>query len=457
MFKQLKECKTLKEIYTILGTEPFEKVAFILVVAWCLLPFYSAIEHFYWGIVGVNDLQKEFAVMEGYRIIMQLVGDFSFYFSIFYLLGRVAVNRGTIFHKLKQEPWHFLLLMMLLWSCISTLLSDDIATSFYGTSYRFDGLKSYFYYAAAYVCAFIVIQSKRRKKVMNVFTGVASLISVILILQDWGVQFVTQGFLDERSAVFFHFNHAGYYLNLSIVCLMGLYLFENTRKWRIYYTLSMILQIYALLVNSTLGGFLGTCGALVMLLLFFVRSQGKLSWRMVTPVMVVILLSVASYMGLVPTSSGEDMRVNLETMTQDASKFVGDTSNVKYAGHGRVELWQQSLKMVRERPIFGYGPEQVNESYMEHLWTNRASNEFIQYAVFLGVPGVLFYLVALFWLFIHQWLYMKRLDTTTLVAAGCVIAYLISAMFGNTMFYTTPYFYMFLAFAAGRAKSSSQI
>lgn len=27
---------------------------------------------------------------------------------------------------------------------------------------------------------------------------------------------------------------------------------------------------------------------------------------------------------------------------------------------------------------------------------------------------------------------------------------------GNTMFYTTPYFYMFLAFAAGRGKNSSQ-
>ena len=111
--------------------------------------------------------------------------------------------------------------------------------------------------------------------------------------------------------------------------------------------------------------------------------------------------------------------------------------------------------MIPKRPIFGYGPEQLDEELSEIMWVDRPDNEFIQHAIFLGIPGLVYYLTALIWLFAHQWRVMKRLDATTLVAAGCVIAYLVSSMFGNTMFYTTPYFYMFLAFAAGRAKSSS--
>jgi len=86
------------------------------------------------------------------------------------------------------------------------------------------------------------------------------------------------------------------------------------------------------------------------------------------------------------------------------------------------------------------------------MWIDRPDNEFIQYAVFLGIPGLAFYLLALISMFIKQWLQMKKLDVTTIVSAGCVVAYLVSSMFGNSMFYTTPYLFMFLALASAAPK-----
>ena len=44
MFEELKKCKTLKEIYTILGTKPFEKAAFILVLLWVFLPTFQYLQ-----------------------------------------------------------------------------------------------------------------------------------------------------------------------------------------------------------------------------------------------------------------------------------------------------------------------------------------------------------------------------------------------------------------------------
>ena len=52
---------------------------------------------------------------------------------------------------------------------------------------------------------------------------------------------------------------------------------------------------------------------------------------------------------------------------------------------------------------------------------------------------------------------MKELDRTILIAAGCMIAYLISAQFGVSAFYTTPYLYMFWGMAAGRSPKEQEI
>lgn len=310
----------------------------------------------------------------------------------------MARLRGQLLCKLKAEPWHLFLLLMLFWSCISTLLSDDVATSFYGTTYRFDGLKSYFFYAAVYVCALLVVRGEHKKKLFDIFINVANIVSLIVIFKDSGVSFINQCFLDKRAAVFFHFNHTGYYLGMSIACVMGLYLYEERCKRRIWYIFSMAFRIYGILVNSTLGSFLGVIAALVMILVFFVRKNGHFAWRMLMPVLVVLLLSTASYYGYVPTSSGQDMKVNLETLFGDVKDILENPLEATGAGHGRMKLWQEGLKMIPERPIFGYGPEQLNEEYAKNMWVDRPDNEFIQHAIFLGIPCFILLLICIcFW------------------------------------------------------------
>lgn len=449
MFQKLKQCKTLREIYEVLGTKPFETAAAVLLVLWVLLPIIAAIEQIRIGINPDYSMAQGFVVISDYQHNVESLGMITLEFAVVYLLGRILLNKGQLVNKMKTMPWHIFLILMLFWSCISTVLSDDPMTSFFGTERRFDGLETYFFYAAVYVCTFMIVKSSYRKGILFLFSMVGNVVSMLVIMQDGGSELLNQCFLGVRAAMFFQFNHTGYYINMAILCSMGLYLYEKSYKWRLLYLVSMILQVFAILVNSTFGSFLGTWCALVMILVFFVRSQGKFAWRMLTPVLVVVFLCIASYCGYVPTSSGQDMKVNFETLFSDMKNIISDSEEADDAGHGRMTLWKQGLQMIPKRPVFGYGPEQLDEELSEIMWVDRPDNEFIQHAVFLGVPGLIYYLTALIWLFIHQWKHMKWLDASTLVAAGCVIAYLVSAMFGNTMFYTTPYFYMFLAFAAG--------
>ena len=92
------------------------------------------------------------------------------------------------------------------------------------------------------------------------------------------------------------------------------------------------LQMYALLVNSTLGGYLGVLVGLVALMIFTcIRSRTQVDGRLrrralwVT-VAIFIVTTLMSYGGLVPTSSGENMQVNLETMLSDTANLAADAS-----------------------------------------------------------------------------------------------------------------------------------
>ena len=47
---------------------------------------------------------------------------------------------------------------------------------------------------------------------------------------------------------------------------------------------------------------------------------------------------------------------------------------------------------------------------------------------------------------------IKKMELITIASAGCALAYAAGACFGNSMYYTTPYFYMFLGMTARTIK-----
>lgn len=451
MFNKMKQCKTLKELFACIGTKPFEYAGFVITILWCIVPIVAVGERVYWAIFATSNYQRLTALREWYKFTVLSLGYVTVYVAGFFLFSRIAVYGKKLGKKIKEEPWHFLLLLMLFWACISTARAEDIKLAYEGDGYLAEGLRNYFFYAAIYICSFIIIDSKKKTKILNVFNIVACIISAIIIFVDMtNFAFIEKCFSMKLAGVFFHYNHAGYYINVGILCAMGLYLYEERRRLRIWYAFCIALQVYGILVNSTLGSFFGTCGALIIILILYARSKAGARWRMWTPIVIVIGLVIASYFGYVPTSSGEDMKANLELLVDNGDDIISEDGVIENVGHGRIFLWKQGLKMIPGSPIFGYGPEHLDDVYSKEMWIMRPDNEFIQHAVFLGVPALLYYLISLISLFVHQCRLLKKLDKNILIAAGGMIAYLGSAMFGVSTFYVTPYLYLFWGMAAGR-------
>lgn len=435
-----------------------EKTVFVLLLAWVLLPIWSIILHYYWEYGKTPDFMDLYEVhaFYMYQNAVQLLGEVSAVVVVLYLIGEICYRRKDFFSRLKKTVWNIALLAMLFWAGIATIFSTNIERSLMRPGYntRYEGYFTYIFYACVVVIAQLIKNEKYKIILYRVFSSVGCVISILVIMQDANVSIVSTYFLSERAAVFEHFNHLGYYLCMTILSLIGLYVFEKKLTWKIYYAAGIFLQMYALFVNSTFGGYLGVLvGLSVMILFAFFGCKGRknvnrIRLGLIVPIVIVLLTTFMSYMEWIPTSSGETMRVNVAEVTGDAQNLMsGDNDMV---GHGRMTFWKVGIEMIAKRPILGYGPENSDPVLMAKIWggRDRIANEVIQYAVFIGIPGVMFYLFALISLLINRVKNIRKVPIGVFIAAGCVVGYFVSSMLGNSMFYTAPYYWMFLGIVA---------
>lgn len=456
MLGKLKKCKNIKEIYDTLGWNFFEKIAMILLMIWCMLPIVSFAYHLIWA-----DMEKNFVyrnnIFTSYQDAVVAAGALTAEFLIIYFIGKILLRKKSIKISvktmIKERPWNVFFALLLVWIGACSIMSADHYIAFWGTEYRFEGFLTYLCYTMVFICAQILKKEKYRKIVLNTYAIVSVFLGVCMLLQENALFNMDKVFIYLRATVFCQFNHMGYYLNMSILVMVGLFFSSDRIKNSVIYGIGIAFQLYCLLVNNTFGAYLGSLiGLISACIMYIVRTKNVK--KMLIPVAIYIVLSGASIAGMIPSSSEENLSDNFKTLFHDTNSVITDASDSDDAGTGRMILWRTGLKMVPESPVFGYGPEQINPKYTDVMGgpfvgkTSRPENEYIQYMMFMGIPGLILYLGALICLAVCQLKRLKRLGKETVTAAGCAIGYAAGAFVGNSMYYTTPYMYMFLGLAS---------
>ena len=74
MLTKLKKCKTLKEIYEVLGRIFFEKIAMYIVMGWCLLPILSIFFHIRWMGMAEQTFMYRLNILSSYQTAVLLMG-----------------------------------------------------------------------------------------------------------------------------------------------------------------------------------------------------------------------------------------------------------------------------------------------------------------------------------------------------------------------------------------------
>jgi O-antigen ligase len=119
------------------------------------------------------------------------------------------------------------------------------------------------------------------------------------------------------------------------------------------------------------------------------------------------------------------------------------------AGTNRWVLWKAAVEQIGKRPIFGFGNEGIGEALLAVGDNNRPHNEFLQYAAFYGIPAAVLYICGIMSVFLKAYRHRATLDASSLICLIAAFAYLFSSLFGNTMFYTAPFLFLFLGMGYG--------
>lgn len=143
-----------------------------------------------------------------------------------------------------------------------------------------------------------------------------------------------------------------------------------------------------------------------------------------------------------------------------ASMFSVDGSTL-----ARVQMWDASLPLVAERPLFGSGPDTFKyvfgtykpEGWVEHIsdpLVDRAHNESLQLAVTLGLTGLTAYLwmlVTLIWSGITRRHKAAGGGDGWLIAGGlgAVLAFAVQLQFNFSHFAVSPFFWILAGLSGG--------
>lgn len=417
----------------------YDKLSFYLLLAWVTMPIFI--------LIG-QTLRLEQVIGNLFLMYITILGITTLVFVSIYFYKLYQVNGVSYFKQsLIKQPWNLALLAMLIWSLLASLLADDLMLAFYGTSYRNDGFFTYCIYAAIYCCAQINKSENLRIKILQYFILASLPLCLVTILQYFNYSTEVLGiYYQERllsnmryAAIFYNTNHYGYYLTMIIAVSAGLYWQSKRTLEQSFYIFIFILNTWCLIINNTFGSYLAVFFICIIAPAFLYRESKNFNkTRSLIPLILFLLLT---------SSSSQIVTNNFQILSTDVKNIATENSSAKNAGSKRWELWTNGLDMLKKRAIFGYGPENLGKEYLVcGISQDRPHNEYLQHALFLGLPALILYLTAIF-LILKNWLNnLQGINIATIISGLAIIAYLSSAFFGNTMFYTSIYFFLLLGY-----------
>lgn len=425
-----------------ISNQMYDKILFILLNIWMLSPIIILL-------VSTLCFKLKYPV---WYFITTIVGLLLIIIS-FMKIRLLHLNGEKLTRK---EIISFIMfIIFFIWCVITTIFADDKLLALYGNTYRYEGLVTYLIYFGYILSAFILNNKEYIIKLIKTFIFTAIILVVVELINNNDLFNFLHYTNNGRASIFFQFNHFGYYLMLASISCMFIYLREEKVYKKIIYLILYLLLIYMLVINNTFGSYLGLFIATIIYFIYMIFR------RKLNKYIIIIFICFMCFSFLIKNDSNEYIEFkNFNVLNQDTKTFSKHVKNNKtedkieknkfYSiGTNRGLLWETGLDLVKEKPIIGYGIEGISDEYLEHNITiDRPHNILIQMALFTGIPGLIIYISIIGLLFIRKFINIKKLSDEEIMFTVIVGCYIISSMFGNSMFYTTPYFLIYLGFMA---------
>lgn len=388
------------------------------------------------------------------------------YLFLAYLVRTVFSGRLKTVRSASLLPIFFLVLV----ASLSTAFSLTPLASIVGEYGRYETYPAYLCFAFTFYLALVYFDDKKWVKRALWALGISAfLIALYGVLQNFSLtqdpilpRFMVrpEQFGEARSrstlgnAVFL----GGYTALATPLVLLAF--FELATPYHLIFGFIFPFVVGASLFSKSRGGWLGLATGLLFLIFwklffYFKLPGGKEIWQRDASKWFFVVISLLVLLTVFVYVAGEG---NLQQKLTDfkrrfESAFVFSTGTTAT----RFEIWKSCLKMIRDRPLVGFGLDQMLYQfprYRSYRYTqlegemtmpDRAHNEYIQVGVDLGVLG---WLAFLWWLLTIGMAVAPRVKDSNPLLVGftaALIGYGVQALTSITIVGMAPVVGIFMA------------
>ena len=479
ILQNINRAKTVKELLAAIPQPLIGTISTVLLCYFCVVPLLASLtfnggDYYFFDSDISFLLSSTFPYGDHWYRLESTVIILSFLFVAYSAAGlyyHLRDSRRTLGSWLAGHRAVLFFGLLFLWAVVSFALSSHPFRSFFGTGYRHDGLLTYAFYIGLF-CMALQLDRRQMRTVLEVFAAVGAVLGLICVFPNSALAQLfylrEEGF---KLSIFLQRTHYGYYLSMCLPAGLLLLLtddFAQHSKWgravlRAARLAECWLLVNSLVFNATRATIVAVAVFLLAVhahtLLFHRRSAGPLLCADALILATVTCLNTGNNL-LVRTAASSDYAQELRTAFKENQQSVPSAASVADAANrltsSRYDMWSCGIKYALQRPVFGWGPDNLGELYYADglAYTDRPHNELIQIAAMLGFPALAFYLCGL-----CSWLrpilkQSRRLDLFDFGLAMVAVSYLVNSVFSNSMFYTTPYFFVFMGFAYKRERAA---
>lgn len=369
-----------------------------------------------------------------YPLLMRMAAVCSLLLSLFYLLSNKK-RIADILNSAGRAMYWFTAFALLI--ILSTIVNGFTKNALAGVPKLYIGVPDLLIFIFAYLLMSMGIRKDEfRHYILILYLIIADCIAPAALYYNYGGWIYTFAGKTDMSAIFFHTNHYGYFLTMAVLISAG-YCIYGTSKMKVFGGVSLLINLAALIVNHSTGCILAVFSVLILLGIRIVigmkGSRAKvLIISLLTAVICLVLIAGWTEFGYLIT---EIKRIL-------AGKSYG------YEGHGRWQLWTQTVKYIKDRPLIGYGCEGIREMLVQATGTANPHNEVLTYAAYFGIPVAIVYCTGAVKCIAKGLKPDDSGNTAPQIASLAAAGYFVSALFGVGVFYTVPFFFVFLGISA---------
>ena len=392
-----------------------------------------------------------------YPFTMDLINSITECFTLFLwflVICHVLRSKNSLCSIACSSLPHLFFGGFIFWMLLSTFFSGDHGFALQGHFYRNESLLTFALYFAGYFFLGSLLTAPRfRKWTLRLFVLAGTSLSLLTLCHVWiiSIPFLRESNPSQKlylSSIFYNSNHYAYYLTLSVLLSAGMYVTEKSFRLRISFFFAFMSNFTVLIIADTLGSYLAVMGGLSLMLFLICFTKGlfpRLTQSYVKRHAIIVFCSSFA-LSFILSFFYHSVFSSIITTIFEIGKLA--TNEINNAGSGRWKLWKLTISYIKEKPLFGHGIEGIGPRLEFMTRFDRPHNEYLQYAAFWGIPSLIFYLSGCGISLVHS-LRNAFFDSDEIFACAIAsVGYLASAFFGNTMYYTTPFFFVLLGIVA---------